>query len=146
MTHKTTTVQVWVDVDEDVAGLVVYLNLIPGVRTLSSCQGTIGEGGPYPYRAQVLCSWTAEAYERLKQEFDISMVGESGSPTNGTWGYVHPKATAEATVLERTGLDRARCGECLAVVPCSSDASRFPLYCPNCGRRVRGVRVRVRVE
>jgi hypothetical protein len=82
--HTTTPVQVWVDVDIEIAEMVVYLNTISGVRTLSSCQGTIGEGGPAPYRAQVMASWTDEAFERLKREFDVSIEGDS-------WGYLHPK-------------------------------------------------------
>jgi len=90
--HKTKPVRVWVDVDEGIADLVIYLNTIPGVRTYASCQGTIGEGGPHPYRAQVMCGWTPEAFKRLQEEFDISLISEfDGNPTNGTWGYIHPK-------------------------------------------------------
>jgi hypothetical protein len=58
LTHKTRPVQVWADVDLGIADMVVYLNTIPGVRTEASCQGT-GEGGPAPYRAQVLTIWPA---------------------------------------------------------------------------------------
>jgi len=88
--HKQRTVLIPVDVDEGVADLVLYLNTIPGVRTHASCQGTIGEGGPNPYRAQVMCTWTSEAYERLKKEFDISLID-----SDGTWGYVHPREIAD---------------------------------------------------
>lgn len=63
------------------------LNTIPGVRTEASCQGTIGEGGACPYRAQVMCNWTPEALVRLKAEFDVVPEG------NGTWGLVHPRTT-----------------------------------------------------
>src|ERR1700677_830715 len=41
----TRLVSVWVDVDEGIADLVEYLNTIPGVRTHTSCQGTLTEGG-----------------------------------------------------------------------------------------------------
>jgi hypothetical protein len=82
--HKTRPVQVWVDADLGIADLVVYLNTIPGVRTDASCQGTIGEGGPNPYRAQVMCHWTNEAWPRLREEFDITPLGMN-------WGYVHPR-------------------------------------------------------
>lgn len=54
--HKTKLIQVWIEVDLGIADLVGYLNTIPGVRTHASCQGTIGEDGPAPYRAQVMCS------------------------------------------------------------------------------------------
>jgi hypothetical protein len=83
--HPTKRIQVWADVDIGIADLVEYLNTIPGVTTHASCQGTIGEGGPHPYRPQVMCTWTPEALERLRDEFDITMEG------NATWGYVHPK-------------------------------------------------------
>lgn len=82
--HKTIPVQVWADIDEGNAETVIYLNTIPGVRTFASCQGTIDEGGPHPYRAQVGCTWTDEAYTRLVSEFDITMEGDH-------WGYVHPR-------------------------------------------------------
>jgi hypothetical protein len=86
--HETRMVQVWVDADLGIADMVVYLNTIPEVRTLASCQGTIGEGGPAPYRAQVLCTWTPEALVKLQAEFDVVPEG------NGTWGYVHPRQPA----------------------------------------------------
>jgi hypothetical protein len=38
--HRTVPVQVWADVDEGVAELVIELNGIPGVRTYGCCQGT----------------------------------------------------------------------------------------------------------
>ena len=82
--HKTRMVQVWVDVDEGIADVVVYLNTIPGVRTQSSCQGTIGEGGPNPYRPQVMATWTVDALERLRKEFDVTRLGDG-------WGYLHPR-------------------------------------------------------
>ena len=83
--HPQRAIQVWVDVDEGIADMVLYLNTIPGVRTHASCQGTIGEGGAHPYRPQVMVSWsTEEAHVRLRAEFDM---GEHG---NG-WCYVHPR-------------------------------------------------------
>ena len=85
--HRQITIKVQVDVDEDIAWLVMYLNTIPGVRTHASCQGTIGEGGPKPYRPQVMVTWANEAaFQRLKRQFDLSQVSRKGS-----WCYVHPK-------------------------------------------------------
>ena len=74
----TRAVQVWVDADLGIADLVEYLNDIPGVRTHTSCQGTIGEGGAEPYSAYVECSWaTTEAKERLAREFSLELKGNS---------------------------------------------------------------------
>jgi hypothetical protein len=84
--HETQPVQVWADIDVGIADMVIYLNTIPGVRTHASCQGTIGEGGPSPYRPQVMTTWPDEAtFERLKAEFDVTVLGEN-------WGYLHPRA------------------------------------------------------
>ena len=88
--HKTRPIKVWVDADLGIADMVEYLNTIPGVRTLASCQGTIGEGGPAPFRAQVMETWPDEAFARLSAEFDISYEPES----NRNWGYLHPKQDA----------------------------------------------------
>ena len=82
--HETRPVQVWVDADLGIADLVEYLNTIPGVRTNASCQGTIGEGGPHPYRAHVMCTWTDEALSRLMREFDVDQQGVG-------WGDVFPR-------------------------------------------------------
>jgi hypothetical protein len=88
MSSRTRPAQIWADVDLGIADMVVYLNTIPGVRTLASCQGTIGEGGPHPYRAQVLVECkTPEAVERLKREFDITILEDC----KDTRFYVHPR-------------------------------------------------------
>lgn len=84
MVHETQPVWVWVDVDCGIAEAVAWLNTIPGVRTFASCQGTIGEGGPNPYRAQIMAWWPEEATKLIMERFDI---GEHG---NG-WTYIHPK-------------------------------------------------------
>ncbi len=83
--HATRPVQVWVDADLGIADMVVYLNTIPGIRTHASCQGTIGEGGAKPYRAQVTTTWPPELFDRLRREFDITLCGEC-------WGYLHPRS------------------------------------------------------
>ncbi len=86
--HPTRPILVWVDVDLGIADLVSRLNTIPGVRTLASCQGTIGEGGPNPYPAQVMATWADDEVEtRLRQEFDITPLGDH-------WGYIHPRDMA----------------------------------------------------
>lgn len=83
--HKTVPVQVWVDVDVGIADIVSYLNTIPGIRTIASCQGTIGEGGPNPYPPNVMASWTPDALQRLRAEgFEIAPEGEN-------WGYIFPR-------------------------------------------------------
>lgn len=82
--HKTIPIQIWVDVDVGIVEMVRYLNTIPGVRTHASCQGTIGEGGPSPYRPQVMVTWTDEVFARLQREFDVTIEGDH-------WGYLHPR-------------------------------------------------------
>ena len=98
----TRVVWVKVDADAEIAQMVIDLNEIPGVRTHSSCQGTIGEGGPHPYRAYVMCSWRDEAaLNFLKSRYIVRPQG------NGAWGYVHPLSTEGQTdgvqALEPTG-------------------------------------------
>ncbi len=89
--HATRPIQVWIDADLGIADLVEYLNTIPGVRTLYSCQGTIGEGGPNPYRAQVGVTWDDdETFARLFAEFDVTIQGNN-------WGDVHPKQIIEVS-------------------------------------------------
>lgn len=89
--HPRKTIMVYVDVDVGIADLVLYLNTIPGVRTHASCQGTIGEGGPNPYRPQVMVTWDSpETFKRLKREFDVSNPDpEAVEPW--AWCYVHPR-------------------------------------------------------
>lgn len=90
MPYKTRPVQVLIDVDIGIADFVEFLNTIPGVRTHSSCQGTIGEGDPYPYRAQVLVSWeTPEALACLQNWCDVTFPEDC----DGSWCYVHPQGS-----------------------------------------------------
>jgi hypothetical protein len=85
--HATRPVQVWADIDLGIVEMVIYLNTIAGVRTLTSCQGTIGEGGPHPYRPQVMVTWDCrETFERLRREFNLSEVSHEGN-----WCYAHPR-------------------------------------------------------
>lgn len=84
LVHETVPIQVWVDVDIGIADAVRYLNTIPGIRTIASYKGTIGEGGPHPYRAHVMADWTDEAKARLESEsFEFTTEGDH-------WGYIHP--------------------------------------------------------
>lgn len=86
--HETRAVRVWVDVDAGIAELVMALQWLPCVRTHSSCQGTIGEGGSSPYRPYVHVSWTdPKALEMLRAEFDLSEIHE-----NEQHCYVHPRS------------------------------------------------------
>lgn len=79
--HKTRPVKLWVDVDEDIVDLVVYLGDIPGVRTHSSCQGSVDKP---PY---VIVSWSSpEAEARLRREFDFERM-------TGSFAHVYPKGS-----------------------------------------------------
>ena len=82
--HETREVWVIADVDLGIAEMVEYLQTIPGVRTSASCQGTLGEGGPNPYRAQVMAYWPATQAARLFREFDVTVLGDN-------WGYLQPR-------------------------------------------------------
>jgi hypothetical protein len=74
--------------------MVRYLNTLPDVRTHASCQGTIGEGGPEPYRAQVMATWPKELEERIRSEFDVTSLGDG-------WGYLHPIQELETSRAEQ---------------------------------------------
>jgi hypothetical protein len=83
--HKTRPVRVWVDVDLGIAALVEQLNTIEGVRTHTSCQGSIGEGGPEPYGPYVKISWSdKETLELLQGTYDVEVEGEC-------WGHLRPR-------------------------------------------------------
>jgi len=82
--HPTVPLAVWVDVDEGVAADVAWLNSLPGVRTFTSCQGTIGEGGPHPYPAQIMVWWPKRHDASIRRRFRI---GERGR----NWAYLHPR-------------------------------------------------------
>lgn len=90
--HATRPVQVWADVDLGIADMVAYLNTVPGVRTMSSCQGTLGEGGPAPYGPYVMASWSEEIFEFLTTEFEVDVLGER-------WGYIRPKGSERGELL-----------------------------------------------
>lgn len=85
--HLTRPVRVWADVDVGVADFVVALNEIPGIRTLASCQGTIGEGGADPYGPQVMVTWEDEAALARLSKWRVTKLGD-------TFGYVHPDLVA----------------------------------------------------
>ena len=88
--HKTVRVKVWADIDEGVADMVRYLNTLPGVTTHASCQGTIGEGGPHPYRPFVSVSCTdPDMKERLLREFELD------EERNGHF-FICPRMEAES--------------------------------------------------
>lgn len=72
--HRTRAVQVWIDVDEGIADLVETLNTIDGLRTLASCQGSIGEGGPEPYGPYVMVCWDGDMPAILPARFRLTEV------------------------------------------------------------------------
>lgn len=80
--HQTVPVQVWVDADIGIVGLVRELNQVPTIRTLSSCQG----GRTYlPY---VSVTWANdETLKALLMEYDVTLLGNY-------WGHVHPRNIA----------------------------------------------------
>ena len=84
--HVTVPVQVWVDVDEGIADFVRRLQLLPGIRTHTSCQGS-RTYGPY-----VMASWIVDARAELEREgctFDVEGVDDGFDG----WGYIHPRCT-----------------------------------------------------
>lgn len=81
--HETEPVLVWTDVDKEIAALVRELNGIPDVRTHSSCQGTIGEGGAEPYEAHIGVSWWSETARQALEPYGLVVEGE-------THGTVYP--------------------------------------------------------
>lgn len=82
--HETVPVPVWVHVDVGIAPLVRRLTALRGVGTFSSCQGTIGEGGPDPYPAYVGVRWdNDEALAALRQYGIVTVSGDH-------WGYLVP--------------------------------------------------------
>lgn len=82
--HKTVRVRVWADVDEGVADMVRQLNILEGVTTHASCQGTIGEGGEAPYKLYVLANWTKAIEPKLRELFSLE-------PEGDCWGYIRPR-------------------------------------------------------
>lgn len=83
--HTTKPIKVWADIDVGIADFVLALNEIPGVRTLASCQGTIGEGGAEPYEPHVMVSWQDDvALDRLSH-LRMKRLGNS-------FGYVYPQS------------------------------------------------------
>lgn len=101
--HFQTPVQVWADIDVGISDVVAYLNTIPGVRTHSSCQGSIGEGGAAPYGPYVKASWPEEALPRLQKEFNVEIEGAG----HGTVRAKSPAANLEE-LAETAALTRIR--------------------------------------
>jgi hypothetical protein len=81
--HQTIPVRVWADIDVGIADFVIALNEIPGIRTLASCQGTLGEGGAAPYEAHVMVSWASEEALLLLSNLRLKKMGDN-------FGYVYP--------------------------------------------------------
>ena len=130
--HVTRPVRVWADVDVGIVGMVEYLNTIPGVRTTASCQGTFGEGGPAPYRAQVMAHWPEDQEARLRAEFDVTDLGEC-------WGYLHPRGICYAAPLSES-LEPSDLADMLDVLVAkySGDAEYY--------RRLRTLAATIRAE
>ena len=90
--HATVPVPVWADVDVGIADLVRWLNSIPGVRTFSSCQGTIGEGGPVPYPPHVSVTWADDkALAAIRTRCVLALAGGRDH-----WGDAIPLTTLAA--------------------------------------------------
>lgn len=81
--HATRSIKIWINADTGIADFVLELNEITGIRTVASCQGTIGEGGPNPYGPQVMVTWDSdEALGRIAH-LKITHLGPQ-------FGYVYP--------------------------------------------------------
>ncbi len=87
--HKTRAITVWVDVDDGVADFVILLNKIPGIRTHTSCQGTLGEGGAEPYPPYVMVSWVDDDALACLAQWTVTRLDEHPFK-NANWGYVTP--------------------------------------------------------
>ena len=79
--HETRPVSILVDVDLGIADMVEYLQMIPGVRTHASCEGTP------TMPAYVMATWHHDLLPRLQREFNVELVGEM-------WGYLRPRLPA----------------------------------------------------
>lgn len=75
--HTTTPVQVWADVDIGISKLVETLNRIDGVRTHTSCQGSIEEGGAAPYPAFIRVSWHTDKAKESLYAYGLREEGET---------------------------------------------------------------------
>lgn len=82
--HESVPVQVWIDVDTGIAEDVRWLNSLSGARTFTSCQGTIGEGGPQPYEPYIQAWWPVEHEAVIRERFHLISEG------NG-WRNLRPK-------------------------------------------------------
>lgn len=87
--HETIPILVWVDIDVGIVDFVRHLNTMPGIRTHSACQGTIGEGGQEPYAPFVMVSWLDDEARRSLEPFGLDDLSVE-------FGYVHPPATEPA--------------------------------------------------
>ena len=85
--HETVPIQVWADVDKGIVDAVRALNEISGVRTFASCQGTIDEGGPEPYKPYVMVGWADETARRQIEALCGPIDALEGC---SNWGYVNP--------------------------------------------------------
>jgi hypothetical protein len=130
---ETEVVMVKVDADAGIAQMVVDLNEIRGVRTHTSCQGTIGEGGPHPYRAYVMCSWSRpEALEALKAKYIVRPQG------NGAWGYVHPSSTeGQSDGVQADSSSGPSGAQGAPTKNCQHERWHEEGYCRECGAYMR---------
>jgi hypothetical protein len=99
--HTTVPVQVWIDADEKIAAPLRWLNSLSGVRTFSSCEGTIVEGGPAPYGAYIKAWWPPEHDVEIKQRFKIIAEGNGWSDLEP----LHPWHDAGKPKVEMTARD-----------------------------------------
>ena len=83
--HKVIPIKIWVEVDENICEDVRFLNNLTGVRTFASCQGTLTEGGPEPYKSYILAYWPKEYDDIIKNKYEI------GELLGIRYGYLHPK-------------------------------------------------------
>jgi hypothetical protein len=83
MSHPSRPVRVVVDIDEDIADVVQYLNEQPDIRTFASCQGTPGQRPAY-----VMVGWlTSDALNWLTDHYVLTEISR-----DNCWAYLHPFA------------------------------------------------------
>jgi hypothetical protein len=78
--HPTIPIKVWIDVDVGIAGFVLELNRLPGVRTEASCQGGA------TYGPQVMVTWEDDVAFKLLAKYPMTRLGPK-------LAYVHPAQT-----------------------------------------------------
>jgi len=77
--HETQRIKVWADVDVKIVSLVLALNEEPGIITIQSCQGTIGDVERDEYYPYVYCKADSEeALAAMMERFTVLRTPKKG--------------------------------------------------------------------